>query len=395
MIRAIVIDDESVARDTLYKCCQKYAPDFEIVKNFDNGTDALSYLQENDVDLVFTDIKMPGITGIDVAKWIYENKPYIKVVVVSGHSDFIYAKQAMEYGALYYLLKVIDIDSFKSLVSKITREYNQNLYNYKTVELKEFFFDVIYSSFENYEQMSKQYKDVCQLSENDAICRILAIDFKDLDTFLNEKWHYSRERFHNAIINIIQKTYHQCFAMLIGENKSVCKYLMLFPNNDSKQIDNSVIGEKINEIMGINVSINTEEMTIKDLYEIYNDNSTAFEKTDEIKEEDNNQKAKQILINQVKEYIENNYSKGILKNDVADYFNINKDYLGRIFKEGTDRSISEYMLEIRINKAKELVAQNYSHSQICQSVGYIDTRSFRRLFLKVTGMTLQEYKESL
>jgi two-component system response regulator YesN len=168
---------------------------------------------------------------------------------------------------------------------------------------------------------------------------------------------------------------------------------MLFPNNDSKQILNSVIGEKINEIMGMNVLINTEEMTIRELYDIYNDNSTVFEKTEEIKAEDNNQKAKQILINQVKEYIENNYSKGILKNDVADYFNINKDYLGRIFKEGTGKSISEYMLEIRINKAKELIAKNYSHSQICQSIGYIDTRSFRRLFLKVTGMTLQEYKE--
>ena len=168
MIHAIIIDDESIARETLYKYCRKYAPNFEIVKSFDNGADAISYLESNDVDLVFTDIKMPGISGIDITKWIYENKPYIKVVVVSGYSDFYYAKQAMDYGAVYYLLKVIDIDSFKSLVNKITREYNQRLYNYKTVELKEFFFDVIYGAFNSYTQMSDRFREVCQLLEGDV-----------------------------------------------------------------------------------------------------------------------------------------------------------------------------------------------------------------------------------
>ena len=183
--------------------------------------------------------------------------------------------------------------------------------------------------------------------------------------------------------------------MPIGENKSLYGYLLLFPGSDSKQIQNTVIIEKIHEIMGMGCTINSEEMTVAQLYDKYNDSNAASEKTEPGKVDTANGKVKNILVERVKEYIEKNYSNGILKNDVADYFNINKDYLGRKFKEETGKSITEYMLEIRINKAKQLIEQNYSFSEICYRVGYIDTRNFRRLFQKATGMTMQEYKDSL
>lgn len=100
MFRAVIIDDEKIARRTLEKYLNDYAEGFEITASFSNGEGAIEYLKENDADVVFTDIKMPGMSGIEEAKWIYENKSHIKVVMVSGYSDFQYAQEAMKYTIL-------------------------------------------------------------------------------------------------------------------------------------------------------------------------------------------------------------------------------------------------------------------------------------------------------
>ena len=112
MYKVIIVDDEYTGCELLEKYITDYCKDFEIAGIFRDGSEAISYLEKNDVELVLTDIKMPEVSGIELAKYIYYNKPYIKVVTVSAYSEFDYAKELMKYGVLYYLLKFVDLDEF-------------------------------------------------------------------------------------------------------------------------------------------------------------------------------------------------------------------------------------------------------------------------------------------
>ena len=88
--------------------------DFKVTECCINGKNAVEKLKNEDFDIVITDIKMPIMTGIELAGWIYQNKPDTKVIIVSGYSDFEYARKALEYKVFDYLLKPISKDKVQT-----------------------------------------------------------------------------------------------------------------------------------------------------------------------------------------------------------------------------------------------------------------------------------------
>ena len=96
--------------------------DFKVTECCINGKNAVEKLKNEDFDIVITDIKMPIMTGIELAGWIYQNKPDTKVIIVSGYSDFEYARKALEYKVFDYLLKPISKDKVSELTQRIKSE---------------------------------------------------------------------------------------------------------------------------------------------------------------------------------------------------------------------------------------------------------------------------------
>ena len=95
-----------------------------------------------------------------------------------------------------------------------------------------------------------------------------------------------------------------------------------------------------------------------------------------------------------KEYIRNNYSKALNLDEVSYFVNISPYYFSKIFKEGTGENFIEYLTNIRMEKAKELLnSTDYSMKEICAMVGYSDPNYFSRSFKKNVGVTPTEYKE--
>lgn len=100
------------------------------------------------------------------------------------------------------------------------------------------------------------------------------------------------------------------------------------------------------------------------------------------------------IVDIAKEYIKANYSKALNLDDVSYYVNISPYYFSKIFKEGTGENFIEYLTNIRIEKAKELLSNtDYSMKEICVMVGYSDPNYFSRSFKKNVGVTPTEYKE--
>ena len=100
------------------------------------------------------------------------------------------------------------------------------------------------------------------------------------------------------------------------------------------------------------------------------------------------------VIDRAKHYIETRYNKDISLDDVSREVDISPYYFSKIFKEETGENFIEYVTNIRMTKAKELLqSSDLSMKEICAQVGYSDPNYFSRTFKKNVGVTPTEYKE--
>jgi two-component system LytT family response regulator len=115
IIRTLLVDDEEIARRGLRRQLQR-APDFDIVGECADGIEAQKAILELEPDLVFLDIRMPELSGIDLVKLLPERSPP-RVVFVTAYDE--YAVRAFEVHALDYLLKPVDDDRFMATLARI------------------------------------------------------------------------------------------------------------------------------------------------------------------------------------------------------------------------------------------------------------------------------------
>lgn len=96
MYKLIIADDEEATRSRLLSLLEKEKDNFVVKGSYQNGYDILEDLDSlSDVDIVITDIKMPFVTGLELAKNLKESYPLIQIIFLSGFDDFDYAKQAI------------------------------------------------------------------------------------------------------------------------------------------------------------------------------------------------------------------------------------------------------------------------------------------------------------
>ena len=114
MIRVVIADDESGICKMLENMIDWTRLGFKIVGCAQDGITLYNLIIEDTPDLVITDIKMPGMDGLDVLqKTLHLNT---KFIIISGYDDFVYAKTAIEFGVLQYLLKPVDSDELERAV---------------------------------------------------------------------------------------------------------------------------------------------------------------------------------------------------------------------------------------------------------------------------------------
>ncbi|MEM6865600.1 MAG: LytTR family DNA-binding domain-containing protein [Bacteroidota bacterium] len=121
-MRSIIVDDEASARAIVAELC-KTIPDMEVRAEFPNALEALKFLKDNQVDLIFLDIHMPKLTGIDFIETL-QNPP--KIVLTTSDKNF--AIEAYEYPFIVdYLVKPISQERFQKCIVKLNAAFNQVL----------------------------------------------------------------------------------------------------------------------------------------------------------------------------------------------------------------------------------------------------------------------------
>lgn len=126
MYKLFIADDEAIIREGLRCLLDWETLGFTIAGEAANGDAALQFLLSETPDLVLLDIRMPGMSGLDVVRIAREHGYDGKVVILSGYSDFNYARTAIRYGVLSYLTKPIDEDELLEIVTQIRNQLDSD-----------------------------------------------------------------------------------------------------------------------------------------------------------------------------------------------------------------------------------------------------------------------------
>lgn len=128
MYKVLIADDEANVREGIRDNINWSELGFEFVGDFENGSDALDAVERLHPDVVFTDICMPFVDGLELARDILEKFPLTKIIILTGYDEFEYAQQAVKLKAYDYLLKPVTASELRKILHKIKSDLDDEIH---------------------------------------------------------------------------------------------------------------------------------------------------------------------------------------------------------------------------------------------------------------------------
>ncbi len=170
-MRVMIVDDEPFIRKGLEQLIELSGSDCRVVAEAGNGIEALDLLKREKVDLIFADIKMPGMSGLDMIERI---KKYslsdASIVILTGFAEFELARRSMRYGIQDYLLKPIQTEELKEILIKAEKSYEDRV-------------SQVYK--EQKKLLTELLEENEEISESDVVSQVLEKQ-KDINTLIAE-----------------------------------------------------------------------------------------------------------------------------------------------------------------------------------------------------------------
>ena len=330
----IIVDDEVVIRNGLARNIDWADIHIEVNGCFEDGQDALEYMQQNPVDIVLTDIKMYEMSGLELAAWAQKNRPDVQVVIISGFCEFDFAREAIRVGALDYLLKPLDLDE---VIATLTR--------------------------------------VCQRLDRQRSVPGAAAPDAPLP---------SHERLLKAILQGAQPGLSQTLAQWEQERRRCAP-------EQSQEAAVQLLNELYAQLDRVGVRL-PPELQRPDAPGEPSDLDArmtaigAFLADKKCLDET-------AVVENAKAYIAAHLSESFSVEDLSDYLYISSRHLRREFHRITGRGVAEYVIQQRMERAMELLKTTDARAaQIGKLVGYADSQYFQRSFKKYTGYSVREYR---
>lgn len=123
----LVVDDEETLRRTMIERVDWEAAGFTVIGEAENGVEALDLVELLEPDLILTDIRMPMISGLELAAKVREMRPATQIVILSGYDSFEYARAAIDYNIISYLLKPISSSEMSAALIDIRRKMDEKV----------------------------------------------------------------------------------------------------------------------------------------------------------------------------------------------------------------------------------------------------------------------------
>lgn len=124
MYKVLLVDDEALIREAISENIKWQEHGFTFLGACENGKEAMEKINQEVPDLLITDICMPYVDGMELTKYVYESYPMTKVIIISGYDEFEYAKKAVKYKVLEYVLKPVTAFELTELLDKTKKDFD-------------------------------------------------------------------------------------------------------------------------------------------------------------------------------------------------------------------------------------------------------------------------------
>ena len=286
MFKVFLVEDEIVIREGIKNKIRWEEEGFKIVGDESDGELAYPMIIREQPDILITDIKMPFMDGLELSKLLKKDMPQLKIIIISGYSDFGYAQQAIDIGVNEYLLKPVTstklVAAMKNAAAAIEKERKEKgileqyqlLVYQKQGEERKKFFDALVSGGMSLSQIIEQEEELGINMMASVFC-VLLFQFKvqeDMYEYSNEiveceaRMTQALKRFPD--IKVFERGMDGWAFILLGENEVQIYEL-------TQELCNILIGiceGKAHYFGGIGRSVHR----IRDLQQSYLDANSAF-----------------------------------------------------------------------------------------------------------------------
>jgi len=370
MYKALIVDDEPSVLEGLRIMIPWDKVGFEICAETQNSQDALRKVEEFRPHLLMTDIRMPSKSGLELINEVRKMDLAIEFVILSGYSEFSYAREAIRQGVSYYLLKPLDTEEIISVLKNIKSKLDNTF-------LAEY-------GFTRHE------------IENFRKSRILHENLYASDESKKETWKFKWDSFDEELTGALQLMNYQ------GAGKLVDKLFSFIESRDislpeARIIVSSCIYQILRFAFENNIKLNIVlpdefkgELSLDELKKLI---TGILSKTISLLLEKKRVNSRSYLY-RVKSYIDDNYNKDLKVSSLAKMEFMEAGYLGETFARQFGLSINEYINQVRINKAMELIrTTDMKLNDISYAVGYKNYNSFFSHFKKITNAKPTQFYE--
>ncbi len=353
MLRVMLVDDEPFIMQGLSVLIDWEGLGYKIVKMAANGGEAYEYLKENSVDLIISDISMPVMSGLDLlGKIRQEGLSDAYFVVLSGYNDFDYARQAIRYTCMDYLLKPINKDELTDILKKVYEEG-------RMVKREE-------------DDVRASGKVVLYKKELDEL--IKSIETNEIHT-INMRVDALYDEIYNAGMN------EDIVAMNLNYLQVQLIHLAV---EQDESIDQEEVLNYINENVYDAGKTKGSRVHIKRFALGYADYLSQLRRN-----------SSRGVLAEVEKEIKLNYADNLTLRDLSKKYYVNPAYLGQMFKKKYNQSFKDYLCTVRINEAASMLLKSDDKiALISEKVGYKDVDYFIQKFIEQKGITPAKYRRN-
>ena len=386
MYNILIVDDEPIVKIALRSILPWEEYGFFICGTAGNGLEALSLIEKQHPDVIITDLKMPGMDGLELIRTLKEKNYPGEILVLSNYEDFDSVRSALLLGAADYLLKIkIQADTLLACLNKTTEKLQKKAGEKSPVPeetISENRNRLLLSFFQGDSSLASfiQENRETKLGFMEKSCAICYVTF---EKFLsNDAFSISANLLRDMILDAVQGAL-QPYILVLNDYSA----LVVFSQKELtvSQIKVEQLVKKLYNRFTMYQSF-APDMPYQENLKNYEEARKIYQSFHQNEGHYKNDVAKTIA------YIEKNYMYRLTLASISANVNLSSSYLCRVFKSEVGISITSYLNNLRIRKAATLIKeQDLSLKEISAMVGIDDQLYFSRLFKKCMGISPSEY----
>jgi len=378
-MKVLIADDEFNVRDVIRHLGKWDQYGITQLLEAANGNEAKRVIERENPEIIFTDIKMPGMSGLDLIEWLDSISYEGKVVLITGYDDYQFMRKAIQYNSFDYLLKPVEDDTFnqtlKKAVDSFLEEKEARVYQDDAIKLR----------------ISQSISAACHGEPADfgfIESNLPISDEYDLTLLSFYQMHQPAPYMESLADKLMDQEIGNA-VMLYGDGNQCI--LITVPDQWL------VVEECLNRELDIPVRLVKGHLhSLQDIQyefkllqkEMENQNYRSIQRLDDLE-------AKQRM-NDIISYVETYYMEEMSLERLANLFFFSREHISRKFKQVTGMTLSKYITKLRIDQAKHWLKEtDESIYSISTMLGYQDEKYFSKLFKKVVGVTPFEYRNGV